>query len=944
MTFVLSSLLWCVLQVTLIAIMTVILVGIANRFNRPLARTALLCGLGAMFIVTLLAASPLPRWPLNWGRVDPLSNPVAVPSKSFARSTTTLTDEATPSANPMNRRPVAPDGTPVETRLMEASNEPPMGVPSTQESSTSFPETAAQQPIQDPSSSELSRSFVAETSLDRVTESAKVSSFLLLATGWIVVGFISFGIVRWMGGLLALRRLLVESRRIEHPTLATELSVLREHFGIHGSIDLVENHHIRTAATIGSRRPVILLPPSWRDWSDAQRQAILAHEVSHVKQHDFVWGLFAQLCVAASYYHPLAHWINRRLHLEMEVQADAAAVAVVGSSQTYLRTLAEIADRQDRWTLNWPARSFFQTPSTLIRRVEMLQRNEAHAPQPPGRYRCLLVMFMVAVVFGALGLRGSGAATQEEEYGRSEAAQDDDVRQVSVSAVEEDNPWKYVPEEMEVLFTLRLDKLPNSEEALLIAEQMTRSIVPNNVAEAIGPSLTSATRFTYMSPYTSLTLRDVRSHGVMMLEFENEEAIRDIWARAGKEGLNSARFLEELAPLGWNGYDLMVKLDQATICIAYHNTIERIVSAKSTTLPELKSSHWMQASQKPIALFVRSRGLQRIVESDFFRTALSPYWVDCRAFIASASLEPQTDVEIVAFCDDADSVERIRETSDAVATLVRTNFQRLPDRAKSIGGKEEAALQQVAEATLELLTSRVYETNLKDATLTVNMKSEALDESAIAELLASRNRFIVQEQLQEEDINKLKRIGLALHNYHDTYQHFPPAVIKRTTADGRVVEHSWRVAILPFLEHADLYEQYDFDQPWDSETNLKVLNADVEVFRSSINRTESPYTGFVAVTGPGTVLGRENGISIKDLQDGYKNTILFLMLERDIPWTKPEDLQWNPETVKHDLGLDNQPGIWVGFASGFVCYIENGIDPTRLNAFMTVKSDNKPAR
>ncbi len=45
--------------------------------------------------------------------------------------------------------------------------------------------------------------------------------------------------------------------------------------------------------------------------------------------------------------------------------------------------------------------------------------------------------------------------------------------------------------------------------------------------------------------------------------------------------------------------------------------------------------------------------------------------------------------------------------------------------------------------------------------------------------------------------NHLKQLALAMHNYHDVYHHFPPAVV--IGPDGKT-PHSWRVELLPFLE------------------------------------------------------------------------------------------------------------------------------------------------
>ena len=67
--------------------------------------------------------------------------------------------------------------------------------------------------------------------------------------------------------------------------------------------------------------------------------------------------------------------------------------------------------------------------------------------------------------------------------------------------------------------------------------------------------------------------------------------------------------------------------------------------------------------------------------------------------------------------------------------------------------------------------------------------------------------------------NNLKQIGLAFHNYHDSYGCLPPAYIP--DGNGQPM-HSWRVLILPFVEQSPLYDQYDFDEPWNGPNNSKL--------------------------------------------------------------------------------------------------------------------------
>lgn len=67
--------------------------------------------------------------------------------------------------------------------------------------------------------------------------------------------------------------------------------------------------------------------------------------------------------------------------------------------------------------------------------------------------------------------------------------------------------------------------------------------------------------------------------------------------------------------------------------------------------------------------------------------------------------------------------------------------------------------------------------------------------------------------------NNLKQVGLAMHNYHDTHRTLPPGVINGGDATGANAPYdcvlnttAWTM-LLPFLDQAPLYNQYDFNEP-----------------------------------------------------------------------------------------------------------------------------------
>lgn len=110
----------------------------------------------------------------------------------------------------------------------------------------------------------------------------------------------------------------------------------------------------------------------------------------------------------------------------------------------------------------------------------------------------------------------------------------------------------------------------------------------------------------------------------------------------------------------------------------------------------------------------------------------------------------------------------------------------------------------------------------------------------------------------------LRELGLAFHIYHETFRRFPPAAI--TDKQGKSLL-SWRVAILPYIEHQELYEKFHLDEPWDSEHNIKLLNEMPAVLKNP-NRNETQKTNYLAVTGKGTAFEGTQGKRLRDFVDG----------------------------------------------------------------------------
>ncbi|MHC2069142.1 DUF1559 domain-containing protein [Bremerella sp. T1] len=175
--------------------------------------------------------------------------------------------------------------------------------------------------------------------------------------------------------------------------------------------------------------------------------------------------------------------------------------------------------------------------------------------------------------------------------------------------------------------------------------------------------------------------------------------------------------------------------------------------------------------------------------------------------------------------------------------------------------------------------------------------------------------------------NNLKQIGLALHNYHDTFGTLPPAYIP--DEDGKPM-HSWRVLILPFMEQGAAYDRYDFSQPWDSPQNLelaKMLEPYMYTSFASDDDVESGMTPIVALAGPDTMITTENAAAFRDVTNGISNTICVVELPgQEVYWSEPIDVA--PDVfLKQDFDDNNYQGVNVLMGDASVRFLQNSDKP-----------------
>jgi hypothetical protein len=221
-------------------------------------------------------------------------------------------------------------------------------------------------------------------------------------------------------------------------------------------------------------------------------------------------------------------------------------------------------------------------------------------------------------------------------------------------------------------------------------------------------------------------------------------------------------------------------------------------------------------------------------------------------------------------------------------------------------------------------------------TVQVSMETKALHFLALAVPAVQKTREAAR---RNQSSNNLKQIALAMHNYHDTFGRFPPHA--KTDKQGKPTL-SWRVAILPFIEQDNLYRQFNLDEPWDSEHNKKLLEQMPTIYAPVNAGTKEKYeTFYQAFVGKGTVFEPGEKITFASIMDGTSNTLMVVEAGDSVPWTKPEDLPFDPTKPLPKVGAEFPDVFVAAFCDGSVREIPKNIDAKKLR-LLILRNSGEP--
>lgn len=214
--------------------------------------------------------------------------------------------------------------------------------------------------------------------------------------------------------------------------------------------------------------------------------------------------------------------------------------------------------------------------------------------------------------------------------------------------------------------------------------------------------------------------------------------------------------------------------------------------------------------------------------------------------------------------------------------------------------REQMTLDPASGAFLPYYDQLVAETKFVNSGDTISLtvpKLKNLDKLVDALKPAFEQAQKAAEQARHR--NNMKQIGLALHNYHDTFQGFP-ALDGPALKDAKHPGLSWRVYLLPYVDEAALYQQFNLDEPWDSAHNKPLIQKMPKLF----GENKEGKTSIHVFTGSGAPFQNGEGMRISAITDGTSNTIAAVEAGADVAdiWTKPGGLVFDPKEPLKCLG------------------------------------------
>jgi bla regulator protein BlaR1 len=203
-------------------------------------------------------------------------------------------------------------------------------------------------------------------------------------------------LLRFAGGWIFTERLRLNAKIVMDREWRARFGVIIAKMDISKSVEFRETAKVLTPMVIGTFSPVVLIPIGLLSgFSTAQVEAILAHELAHIRRNDYLINMLQSFVEVIFFFHPAIWWLSEKVRAEREHCCDDIALAVCGDKMSLAHALVKVAEWQATPGL---AMAFASKKPLLMHRV---QRVLGLNPKPVRTFSSLPAMiFAIGLVIG----------------------------------------------------------------------------------------------------------------------------------------------------------------------------------------------------------------------------------------------------------------------------------------------------------------------------------------------------------------------------------------------------------------------------------------------------------------------------------------------------------------------------------------------------------------
>ena len=233
------------------------------------------------------------------------------------------------------------------------------------------------------------------------TSSSIVQPIISRVLPWLVVTWLAgvlFLSFRLLGGWWSTRSLPASGVSPVPEWCLAQLSALSARMGIVRPVTIMASVRVTVPVILGHVKPVILLPAAvLSGLSVAQVEAIVAHELAHVRRHDYLVNLVQTVIETLLFYHPAVWWVSRQVRETREHCCDDIAVAVCRSRREYVNALLDLEELRG----SMPMMALGATDGSLLARGRRLLAPAPRAASPRVAGSVIALIVVTAAVAGA---------------------------------------------------------------------------------------------------------------------------------------------------------------------------------------------------------------------------------------------------------------------------------------------------------------------------------------------------------------------------------------------------------------------------------------------------------------------------------------------------------------------------------------------------------------